>query len=54
MFQSFIEQGTKSLELEGGRDLAGREEGEGKRGAGAGIRRERRDIQRIRKLNRNI
>ena len=27
MLQSFIEQGTKSLELEGGRDQAGREEG---------------------------
>jgi hypothetical protein len=36
-------------------DLAGREKGEGKKdGAGSGMGRDRRDVQRVRKRNRNM
>jgi hypothetical protein len=53
MLQSFLEGETKySQEVEGGRGLEGREEGEGEMEQGSGIRGDRHDIQRARYLNR--
>jgi hypothetical protein len=50
---SVLIRGNKILrEVDVGRDLVVREEGAGKRGAGAGIERDRGDIQR--NLNRNV
>jgi hypothetical protein len=58
MLQSFLEGGTKYLqEVEGGRDLGGKEEGRGKGGgggAGSGVGGEEDDTQRIRHLNRDL
>ena len=55
MLQSFLEQATKySQDIEGGRDLGSRGEREGKMGAGSGMRGDRDDIQRVRKLNRGV
>jgi len=51
--QSYIEwEMKKSQEVERGRDQGKREEGETE--AGTGIGRDRRKVQRIRKLNRNM
>jgi hypothetical protein len=50
---SYLEGKTKkSEELEGGRDLGGREEGERKWGTGSGMGGEGEEVQRVRKLYR--
>ena len=55
ILQSYIERRTqKSQYQEGRRDLGWREKGEGKRGTGTGIGRNRREVQRIRKVNGNM
>jgi hypothetical protein len=51
MLQYYIEQGTKqSQDIEGQRNLGGREEGDGKKVAETGIRRDRIEVQRFKKL----
>jgi hypothetical protein len=55
MLQCFLEEEAKySWEIEGGKDLEGREEEEGKRGVGSGVGGDEYDIQRVRKLNRCV
>jgi hypothetical protein len=56
MFQSYMEGGTKqSEEVEEGRDLGGRREDDEKKGGlGSCIRRDRREVHRVRKLTRNV
>jgi len=55
MLQSYTEQGTKLLQgVEGGRELGGREDAERKRTVGTSIGRDRKEVQRVRKLNRNM
>jgi hypothetical protein len=56
MLQSFLEGRTKYLqEVGGGRDLGGREEGEGgRKGAESGMGGDWDDIQRVRILNRDV
>jgi hypothetical protein len=48
-----LRRGNKNGEVEGRRDLGGKEEGEwGKRGAGSSMRGDGDDIQRVRNLSR--
>jgi hypothetical protein len=55
MIQSYIEWETKySQEVEGVEEPGGKRGRGGKRGAGSGIGRNRREVQRVRKLNRNM
>jgi len=56
MLQFFIEGGTKqSWKVKEGSDLGREKEGErGKGGTGSGIELDRREVKRVRKLNRNI
>jgi hypothetical protein len=55
MLQSYIEGGNKII-IEGrGRERPRRErDGGGKNGAGSGMGRDRREVQMVRELNRNI
>jgi hypothetical protein len=48
-------RGNKLITQGRGRKRPGRQiKGEGKRGTGSGIRRDRREVQRVRKSNRNM
>jgi hypothetical protein len=49
-----LRRGNKIQEVEGRRDLGGREEGKGGRGAGSGMSEDWDDIQGIRNLNRGV
>ena len=55
MGASVLRRGNKIQEIEGRKDLGGREEGEGeKEGAESGMGGDRDDIQRVRNLNRGV
>jgi hypothetical protein len=55
MLQSHLEVGTKySTEAEGGRNLGGRTEAEGKRRAGSGMGEDRREAQKARGINKKM